>query len=387
MTTDREPTECSESEIRSLSPTFQYLDSFYSDKNGSSLILFCDEGSYPDSSLNSSKTSTITVKLPVSPFPLVLDNSCCNQPSESSLQLFYTDTPNSSFHPFCTDSPIRPTISPTPFDSETELSSSLSTAFDAIGGSWETTVGTANDGIFCSTPKPSAVGIHAKRRRLINILPSELQCSLSDVDTSEAEILASSTSGSASRSLSQMLGNSCCESRCLAHLSIVQVENAREKFQCRTTVEQNQFILDSFQVTGEIKISQTSAVMLEGQLICRDAFISALGISRKRYQNLLRQFLEGVTQFSRKRISRTEATKVAEAKAWMTYFFNRIGDHMPHVQKVHLPHFLTKKDIYFRMKTELVEEGLQEKDIISLSYFYKLWEKFFKDVVIPAVSS
>lgn len=112
MTTDREPTECSESEIRSLSPTFQYLDSFYSDKNGSSLILFCDEGSYPDSSLNSSKTSTITVKRPVSPFPLVLDNSCCSQPSESSLQLFYTDTPNSSFHPFCTDSPIRPTISP-----------------------------------------------------------------------------------------------------------------------------------------------------------------------------------------------------------------------------------------------------------------------------------
>ena len=117
-----------------------------------------------------------------------------------------------------------------------------------------------------------------------------------------------------------------------------------EKFQCRTTVEQNQFILDSFQVTGEKNISQTSAVMLEGQLICRDAFISALGISRKRYQNLLRQFLEGVTQFSRKRISRTEATKVAEAKAWMTYFFNRIGDHMPHVQNVHLPHFLTKKD-------------------------------------------
>ena len=226
------------------------------------------------------KTSTITVKRPVSPFPLVLDNSCCSQPSESSLQLFYTDTPNSSFHPFYTDSPIRPTISPTPFDSETELSSSLSTAFDAIGGSWETTVETANDGIFCSTPKPSAVRIHAKRRWLIDILPFELQCSLSDVDTSEAEILTSSTSGSASRSLSQMLGNSCCESRCLAHLSIVQVENAREKFQCRTTVEQNQFILDSFQVTGEKKISQTSAVMLEGQLICRDAFISTLEISR-----------------------------------------------------------------------------------------------------------
>ena len=156
--------------------------------------------------------------------------------------------------------------------------------------------------------------------------------------------------------------------------------------QNNSTTEQNQFILDSFQVTGEKSLSQNSAVMLEGQLICRDAFISALGISRKRYQKLLHQFLEGVTQFRRQGVSRTEATKVAEAKAWMTYFFNRIGDHMPHVQKVHLPHFLTKKDVYFRMKTELVEEGLQEKHIICLSYFYKLWEKFFKDV-IPAVSS
>ena len=34
-----------------------------------------------------------------------------------------------------------------------------------------------------------------------------------------------------------------------------------------------------------------------------------------------------------------------------------------------------------------MEEGLQENDIISLSYFYKLWEKLFKDVVIPAVTS
>ena len=149
MTTDREPTECSESEIRSLSPTFQYLDS-YSDKNDGSLILFCDEGSYPDYSLNSSESSTITSTQPVSPFPLVLDNSCCNQPSESSLQLFYTDTSNSSLHPFFIDSPIRPSLSPTPFDSKTELSCSLSSVVDAIGGSWESRVGTANDGIFCS---------------------------------------------------------------------------------------------------------------------------------------------------------------------------------------------------------------------------------------------
>ena len=30
------------------------------------------------------------------------------------------------------------------------------------------------------------------------------------------------------------------------------------------------------------------------------------------------------------------------------------------------------------MKTELVEEGLQEKDIISFSYFYKLLGEIFQ---------
>ena len=58
---------------------------------------------------------------------------------------------------------------------------------------------------------------------------------------------------------------------------------------------------------------------------------------------------------------------------------------MPHVNQTHLPHFLTKSDIYTRMKRDLMEEGLIESEIISQSYFYLTWRKSFKHVVIPEV--
>ena len=58
---------------------------------------------------------------------------------------------------------------------------------------------------------------------------------------------------------------------------------------------------------------------------------------------------------------------------------------MPHVEQIHLPHFLTKHDVYERMKRELAEEGIEEEQIISHSYFYTIWQKFFKNVVIPEV--
>ena len=70
----------------------------------------------------------------------------------------------------------------------------------------------------------------------------------------------------------------------------------------------------------------------------------------------------------------------------MDKFFNQIGEHMPHVNQIHLPHFLTKGDVYNRMKRDLEEEGLLEGSVISLSHFYRTWSSCFKRVVIPEVS-
>ena len=97
------------------------------------------------------------------------------------------------------------------------------------------------------------------------------------------------------------------------------------------------------------------------------------------------QFKEGAVKIQRKPVNRVESAKVSEAKAWMTRFFHQIGDHMPHVQQIHLPHFLTKHDVYVRMKRELADQGIDESQIVPFSWFYKVWGKDFH-VVIPDVS-
>ena len=186
--------------------------------------------------------------------------------------------------------------------------------------------------------------------------------------------------------ITQLLSCTCCTQRCLAHLSVVQIESCRKWFHSRNRTEQNQFLLDTFHISGT-NSSPSDAVfnILEGRAVCRKAFTTAFGISTRRYQWLQRNFKEGVMHFQRKPIFRSEASKVSESKAWMERFFNSIGDRMPHVNQIHLPHFMTKGDIYKRMKRDLLEEGLLEKHIISPSYFYTIWRKSFKHVVIPEV--
>lgn len=57
-------------------------------------------------------------------------------------------------------------------------------------------------------------------------------------------------------------------------------------------------------------------------------------------------------------MARSLSSKVIEAKTCMTRYFNRIGDSMPYVDQVYLPHDLTKQDIYYVMKTQLQEQGV-----------------------------
>jgi len=106
--------------------------------------------------------------------------------------------------------------------------------------------------------------------------------------------------------------------------------------------------------------------------------------SKKRYKKILQVYRANPTvKYERKPVIRSLSTKVIEAKAWMTRYFHRIGDSMPHMDQIHLPYGLTKGDIYLYMKADLIEQGLSV--VVSLSHFYKIWNVSFKKVVIPKV--
>ena len=130
------------------------------------------------------------------------------------------------------------------------------------------------------------------------------------------------------------LDSSCCKRKCLKNLSLAEVERSRERFCSRSTIEQNQFLLDSFQITvGSSNTSSEGKLtgMLEGKRLCCDAFTSVLSVSQKRYKMLYDQFKEGAVKIQRKPVNRVESAKVSEAKAWMTRFFP--PDRRPHASR------------------------------------------------------
>lgn len=76
------------------------------------------------------------------------------------------------------------------------------------------------------------------------------------------------------------------------------------------------------------------------------------------------------------------ATKTEDAHAWMNRYFNLIGDHMPHINAIHLPSWDSQKFVYKRYREDMGEAG---SDVVSLRTFYRIWGENFPNVVIPEV--
>lgn len=67
---------------------------------------------------------------------------------------------------------------------------------------------------------------------------------------------------------------------------------------------------------------------------------------------------------------------------WLKFFVACIGDQQPDSDKTHLPSCFTKKAIFEKMEEEL---RLNDKEVVSRSQWYNIWEDHFKDVLIPKV--
>lgn len=184
----------------------------------------------------------------------------------------------------------------------------------------------------------------AKRRRLFAEAPttdqlSQRESSGSNSTNSTSTLQLSSTQALASTSMS------CCSNNCLQHVSPDSLYQARFSFTSRKQSEQNQFLLDAFQLSNG-----DSLHVVAGKQVCTNGFIRALGISRKRYRRIHKQFANGSLRCLRKPPRRTVTEKTSQAVAWMGNYFEKIADRMPHTGHLHLPQFLTKKDVYNTMQ-------------------------------------
>ena len=77
--------------------------------------------------------------------------------------------------------------------------------------------------------------------------------------------------------------------------------------------------------------------------------------------------------------------KTEDARAWMERYFNLLGDHMPHIDQIHLPSWDSQKFVYQRYKDDMLLEGYEDDNLISLRTFYRQWGEEFPKVVIPEV--
>ena len=208
------------------------------------------------------------------------------------------------------------------------------------------------------------------------------------VSFNDFDVPPQSGSSQQSSNASQLLGSTCCDSRCLATLNLMEVESCRSIFQSRTRMEQQQFLLDTISLTaskGDKGLCHS--LTLAGKQMCRKAFTKVLDISEKRLRNTYNlHFIEGATIYQRRlRREKLKSTKLSTATAWMERYFDRIGDKMPRLQQIHLPHFLSKKIVYEIMVQDLLDEGICRRNVISSSHFYAIWRQEFQNCTIPKV--
>ena len=85
-----------------------------------------------------------------------------------------------------------------------------------------------------------------------------------------------------------------------------------------------------------------------------------------------------------KSIKSRPSGKSCQAIAWMTSFFDRIGDKHPDKDGIYLPTCLTEKAIYDQMIEELCKGDCEKA--VCFSQFNKLFRTKFPNVTIPEVS-
>lgn len=175
--------------------------------------------------------------------------------------------------------------------------------------------------------------------------------------------------------------------RKMQSFSIRELNNASEHFQSKTSTEQRQYLLDSIMLSSPGSATASASVkekiMLYGKPVCMRAFALLLNTSERRLERIKKNCSTvGKIAHGNSGIKRP-TSKSLDASAWMKSYFTRMGDYMPDSNRIHLPSFLTKREVYQKMCLDLSDIGIM--DIVSQSTFYELWDREYNHVLIPEV--
>lgn len=210
-----------------------------------------------------------------------------------------------------------------------------------------------------------------------------------DSDTEALPYAATCGSDSEREQVGSLLVSKCCHRQCLLHLTALDLLTARERYFSLKGNEQRQWLMDRLHENSHKKEQGKLLVKfsISGREICQMSWCRIYRISYRRLSRILKSVSSGsmVAEHGNKGRRKTN-TKSDSAKAWMTKYFNLVGDKMPHNSQIHLPSWETQKDVHTRYTEDMTLQGMPALEIVSLSMFYKLWAEEFSNVVIPQVN-
>lgn len=188
--------------------------------------------------------------------------------------------------------------------------------------------------------------------------------------------------------VSHILVGECCSGECLLKLNAQNILPIRRKMKSLGMNEKRQWLMDKILESSRViepgKVDTT--FLVAGREVCKLAWCIVHGISLRQLTRVTKCVSLGqVTTEHGNRGKKRYNTKSSGAKAWMSRYFHLIGDKMPHNDQIHLPSWETQKDLFVRYEGDMIQQGLTESDIVSLSTFYRIWNEDFPNVVIPEV--
>ncbi len=191
------------------------------------------------------------------------------------------------------------------------------------------------------------------------------------------------------KEIGMLLTSNCCMDLCARQLCVNDVLLSRKKFVLMGTVVQRQWLTDKLidnshtSSTGELN----TTYLIAGKNVCKNTFCEVNGISKSRLQRIRKAVSSGHFNANEhgNQGKRRPTSRVQEARVWMERHFHLIGDKQPDKNKIHLPSWEKKEDVYGRYKGDMLRAEISEASLVGLSTFYRIWNEDFPNVAIPEV--
>ena len=188
---------------------------------------------------------------------------------------------------------------------------------------------------------------------------SERECDMDTYDTVQLDTCSEHSDNDSEDAVTtrSLPAQDCCARRCIASFSILELESTRLVFKLKTHAEQSQFIMDQLTLDPAVSACSTfirdTLLTLNGRKVCKKAFVNILGTSHQRLKGIYDLCTAGVRKLPKmNRKPRALSSKHTTMVAWLESYAHRLGEKMPHLDQIHLPHFLTKKAVYNIMKSK-----------------------------------